>query len=537
MKFLSKFKRKGGNVRQLPAQLGYFLSESLQMSEDSLPPLKTHRFVLNLFDELLENNSQGCPLYFHRQGDGKKWRRYSDSMEYRIAVTAQMEFLADDKGWEDISEKHPLLPKITKALQYDGESMEAFLFQVSREYDYLLLFKREQEEAIFVKLFRLVVLSLQRQLETAGRNNVLEKKVNILKARLEGKEQKLQQTEKSLRKRVYEINNLLEISNELYSILDLEQLLNAALLIIIGQIGSEKAFVILHEPMQSGFYRHFSKGFGSEPTHITVDLDHPIVNYLTKKQQPIFVEDILKKEELETFAARLEKENIKILAPIIYSDRLEGLIACGEKLFGDQWGYSDIQMFGILVNIISVSLGNARMYENVKKMSFTDGMTNLNNYRYFDSRLREELKRARRRNSKVSLIMLDIDNFKNYNDSLGHQAGDEALRKLGFVLKNTAREDDIVNRYGGEEFTIILPGIEKKSISVLAERLRKTVEKEEFFREDVQPQGRLTISLGGATFPDDADDFEQLIAKADQALYYSKENGRNRFTLYNNSLE
>jgi diguanylate cyclase (GGDEF)-like protein len=177
------------------------------------------------------------------------------------------------------------------------------------------------------------------------------------------------------------------------------------------------------------------------------------------------------------------------------------------------------------------------MYENVKMMSFTDGMTGLNNYRYFDNRLREELKRAQRAGSRVSLIMLDIDHFKNYNDSLGHQSGDEALRKLGLILRNTAREDDIVNRYGGEEFSVILPGIEKVSISVLAERLRKTVEKEVFFKQDVQPGGSLTISLGAATYPDDADSFEQLITKADQALYHSKKNGRNRFTIYDDSLE
>ena len=177
------------------------------------------------------------------------------------------------------------------------------------------------------------------------------------------------------------------------------------------------------------------------------------------------------------------------------------------------------------------------MYENVKMMSFTDGMTGLNNYRYFDNRLREEIKRAQRTGGMVSLIMLDIDHFKNYNDSLGHQSGDEALRKLGLLLKNTAREDDIVNRYGGEEFTVILPGIEKSSIAVLAERLRKTVEEEDFFKQNVQPGGSLTISLGAAAYPDDADSVDQLIARADQALYISKAEGRNRFTIYDESLE
>jgi diguanylate cyclase (GGDEF)-like protein len=130
------------------------------------------------------------------------------------------------------------------------------------------------------------------------------------------------------------------------------------------------------------------------------------------------------------------------------------------------------------------------------------------------------------------MIMLDIDNFKNYNDALGHRAGDEALEMVGAILKSTVRKDDIVNRYGGEEFAIILPGMGKDSIHILAERIRENVDQASFYKQEVQPGNSLTISLGGATFPVDADNFDDLVKKADKALYNSKTQGRNRFTLY-----
>jgi len=155
-------------------------------------------------------------------------------------------------------------------------------------------------------------------------------------------------------------------------------------------------------------------------------------------------------------------------------------------------------------------------------------MTNLHNYRSFVSRLKEEINRAKRNKANVSLIIVDIDHFKNYNDTLGHQAGDEALREVGKMLRKTVRDEDIVSRYGGEEFCIIFPGIAKEEIFNLGERIRENMEKHRFYKEKVQPLGKITISLGGSTYPDDAEGMHGLIQKADEALYQAKHLGRNR---------
>ena len=533
-RILKKFRGRSDKSRLSAEDFSKYLTEIAALNDK---PNKVHPFILRLFDDVFDADNSKNHLLYHKQGNGKVWKRFPDFEIFKIPTTMQLEYLADDKGIEYLTYKNPLFKKIAAKFDSDDNFEQAMLFRVDSEHDYLALFQSNHKAKSDLEFFQAVVSNLITNFKTRGKNILLEEKIKALQNTLAARDNKLTETERSLRKRIYEINNLLEISDELYSILDLEQLLNAALLIIIGQVGSEKAFILLHEPMQSGFQRYFHKGFGADPTYITVDLDHPIVSYLSKNPGPVIIRELLKLQELKPFAEELLAEKIVLLAPISISNRIEGLICCGEKIFGDDWGRSDIRMFNILVNIISISLSNARMYENVKMMSFTDGMTGLNNYRYFDNRLREEIKRAQRSGGLVSLIILDIDHFKNYNDSLGHQSGDEALRKLGLLLKNTAREDDIVNRYGGEEFTVILPGVEKSSIAVLAERLRKKVEDEDFFKQNVQPGGSLTISLGAAAYPDDADSGDQLIARADQALYASKAAGRNRFTVYDESLD
>ena len=535
IKKLARKLYKKSCYKQLPKKrISELIFEAIQLPEQ---PARIHNFILDIFTEIVDASGSKAVLLYHYRDDGKKWLVYPKLGEYAIPVNAQLEFLADEKGIEYLSDKNPLIAKIKEALSLNGRLNEALLFRFTKETDYLYLFEKTDSVAEQYDLFMVFIKMLHKNVQLQLQNIRQASKNKLLQKSLAQSDKKLHSTEKSLRKRIYEINNLLEISNELYSNLDLEQMINAALLIIIGQIGSEKAFVVLNEPMRGGFFKYYSKGFGSETSPLTVELDEPIVSFLLRQQQPVLVEELKKHQELSPFIQSMEEDDILLLAPLIYSERLEGIIGCGEKIFGGEWGASDIQMFNILVNIISVSLGNAQMYEQVKKMSFTDAMTNLNNYRYFENRLREEIKRAQRQNSKVSMIMMDIDHFKNYNDSLGHQAGDEALRKVALVLKNTAREDDIVTRYGGEEFSVILPGTEKEVVAILAERLRNTIEADKFFREEVQPEGRLTISLGGATFPDDAENYEQLIEKADKALYKSKENGRNRFTIYDKSME
>ena len=152
-------------------------------------------------------------------------------------------------------------------------------------------------------------------------------------------------------------------------------------------------------------------------------------------------------------------------------------------------------------------------------LAVRDGLTGLFNRRYFNELIDIEVNRVKRFPAALSLLMLDIDNFKNYNDTQGHPAGDELLKKAAQVFKNSVRVVDIVCRYGGEEFVIILPQANKKAAQIIAERMRVQIEL-------YLPT---TISIGIATLPDDGSEVEQLVDKADKALYQAKKTGKNKW--------
>ncbi|MFQ5737226.1 MAG: diguanylate cyclase [Thermodesulfobacteriota bacterium] len=166
--------------------------------------------------------------------------------------------------------------------------------------------------------------------------------------------------------------------------------------------------------------------------------------------------------------------------------------------------------------------------EKLLELSITDGLTGAYNHRHFYERLTEEISRAERYGRKVSMIMTDIDHFKNYNDTCGHVEGDTVLKGIASCIMKNVRAQDLVARYGGEEFSIMLPDTDKKVATVLAERIRRCISVQPFPNKETQPCGNLTISLGVAAFPDDAPDPTGLIERADSALYKAKERGRNR---------
>lgn len=165
------------------------------------------------------------------------------------------------------------------------------------------------------------------------------------------------------------------------------------------------------------------------------------------------------------------------------------------------------------------------------ELAITDGLTGLNNYRYFNEQLKHELSRAKRHNLNVSAIMLDIDYFKNYNDTNGHPAGDEVLRTIAKLIHSNIRKIDIAARYGGEEFALLLVETDKNSAAIVADKIKKIVEDYPFINQETQPNNKITVSIGVATYPLDNNDPDQIISIADQRLYKAKELGRNRVIL------
>lgn len=166
--------------------------------------------------------------------------------------------------------------------------------------------------------------------------------------------------------------------------------------------------------------------------------------------------------------------------------------------------------------------------EQLARRAITDPLTGLPNRRYLDEYLEAELARIRRYGGQCALILIDVDNFKNYNDTLGHLAGDDVLRALADVLQDHLRVSDVAARYGGEEFAVMMVNIDRGEAVEAAERLRRVIERHAFAREEIQPSGNLTVSLGVAGCPADGETAEALMGKADEALYRAKREGKNR---------
>jgi diguanylate cyclase (GGDEF)-like protein len=166
--------------------------------------------------------------------------------------------------------------------------------------------------------------------------------------------------------------------------------------------------------------------------------------------------------------------------------------------------------------------------ETLLDMAEKDGLTGLYNHRYFKEYLSKEIDRAKRYNSHLSVILLDVDHFKVYNDTNGHPEGDKLLKQLAEIFSLRTRSHDVVARYGGEEFVFILPETQHESALLLAESICQRVAKSHFAGRKSQPNGKLTVSLGVASYPDHAEDMEGLVKLADEALYLAKHNGRDR---------
>lgn len=182
--------------------------------------------------------------------------------------------------------------------------------------------------------------------------------------------------------------------------------------------------------------------------------------------------------------------------------------------------------------IITIETYFNRYTKTLQILAVTDDLTRVKNHRFLLEQLRLELERSKRYNRPTSLLMIDIDFFKQYNDVYGHLQGDEILKIYASVLESSSRKSDIVARYGGDEFCVVLPDADTERARRLGRRLQAEIEKLEIAPVVFKKKYNITISLGLATFPDDAATFEELIDKADIALYEAKKQGGNNVTSY-----
>ncbi len=353
-----------------------------------------------------------------------------------------------------------------------------------------------------------------------------------------------QEMSERLGRKLFELHTLFKVSGGMNFMNNRDQLLNYILDQTLGALDAERGSIMLYNSELSGLRVELVKARGTE-IPIEVDEEGNPKRRLIAPGEGIagrvFAEgkSIIANEGFGDmrFARTGNDGNMPIettiknllCVPLAVNEQAIGVLNITNKS-GENSGFSedDRSLLEALGTLAAVTIENAKLYE----LSITDGLTRLFIHRYFQIRLDEEIIRARRYNATVSLILFDIDHFKKFNDTYGHQTGDMVLRKVARVLSDTVRRNvDIPCRYGGEEFAVIAPETGGEDGFNLAERLRKRVEATTV----PGPQGevlKVTISLGVSTCPMHTEDKSTMIRMADQCLYKSKRRGRNCSTLY-----
>ncbi len=256
-----------------------------------------------------------------------------------------------------------------------------------------------------------------------------------------------------------------------------------------------------------------------------------IVGWTAVKQLPLTLQDAQLESGVvrgRNLATGVPSSGFSLSLPIISGERTIGVILIGPS----SRDLPHLREIGRTIALItSVSIASAVVLKEQRMLAQTDGLTGLLNKTHILRRLRDLI--ASDGGPRVfSVFLFDIDHFKHYNDTNGHLAGDELLKSLGALLKENVREEEFVGRYGGEEFLLVMPNVEKDHALRAAERVRAVVAGWDFAHRDRQPGGCVTVSGGIGSWPNDGDDVDALLHCADQALYQAKREGRNRVFAY-----
>jgi len=221
--------------------------------------------------------------------------------------------------------------------------------------------------------------------------------------------------------------------------------------------------------------------------------------------------------------------------PIAIGSRRFGVLNLADKIGGGAYDIHDLSIIDLVAPQIALALERAEWQQRANQfqlMSITDPLTGLHNRRYLEARLAEELSRSKRYNYPLSFMMIDIDDFKHYNDLNGHQAGDRALEITAQCLRAALRKVDVASRYGGEEFSILLPQTSLEEAGVIADRIRRKIMTTKFPYGPSQPGAMVTASIGLSSFSPALNSAEAIVRAADRALYHAKSHGKNRAYAY-----
>jgi len=275
----------------------------------------------------------------------------------------------------------------------------------------------------------------------------------------------------------------------------------------------------------------FDSQFNKQVKHIKVSIKEETSKILTMgalEGMPLHLtKETIRNYSNDPILKILNVEEL-VVVPLRAKDKVNGIIVADNIFTKKPISKDDIRMLIMLSNQAGLAIENSQLYEQTLVKSHSDSLSELWNHGYFQYMLKSELEKSKATETPLSLIMIDIDDFKKYNDAFGHQIGDQVIKELSRLIKEHSRKIDWVCRYGGEEFTIILPTTNKNEAFIIAERLRTRIENHPFTHEELMPHKKITVSMGIATFPEDGLTNSELLSVADKFLYKAKYQGKNQ---------
>jgi diguanylate cyclase (GGDEF)-like protein len=256
-----------------------------------------------------------------------------------------------------------------------------------------------------------------------------------------------------------------------------------------------------------------------------------VTGWVIRSRKPVFVRHWDAELEQLPFEANLVGAPTQSLisVPLIAKNKVVGVMSV-QALEPGRFDTNHLRLLTSIAGQAALSLENARLHATVNEQAQRDPLTGVFHHGSFITRLQDAIMQADEHGATVALIMLDLDNFKQYNDTYGHLVGDDVLRSTVAAIQNHLKSTDVVGRWGGEEFGIVLPGVGRNQVRMIAERIRLTVARNDIKDRQGKSIPSPTVSQGVAIYPEDATDIEELIDKADSALFHAKDLGRNEIS-------
>ncbi len=345
----------------------------------------------------------------------------------------------------------------------------------------------------------------------------------------------LELTNTTLQKRVGEQSLLFDVARSLSSTLELPELFGRITTLVGERMRIPEFSIMLVREGRLEVMSAWPRSSGTEG--VTFNLGHGACGRAAQTQIPVYVPDFEADDDVVERRPGLRHPKGSLLAvPMIHKGTALGVINF-ERPEINAFPREEIELLGAIADLAAIATKNALLHEQTVALSITDPLTGAANRRHLFTRLDMEIERALRYESPLSIVMVDIDHFKNLNDEQGHRVGDAILRRVCELLGSATRKVDLLARYGGEEFLIVLPQAGRTVAFEVAEKLRRAVEEAPIPEGKMQPLGKISISVGVATLPEDARKLEQLIDCADAALYASKRGGRNLATAFVPGME